>query len=68
MRISAPSDYRRGGNQAWDHCVLCGDRLWPESSLGEYEGKKYCTGHLTAKLANLIDPSQFDLTEDRDTE
>jgi len=66
LKFSPPQGYRQGGNQAWDNCVLCGDRYYPESMLGEYEGKKYCNAHLAAKLANEIDPSQFDLTEDRD--
>ena len=68
MRISAPSGYRHGGNDTWGHCILCGDRLWPGSALGDYEGKQYCTQHLAAKLANLIDPSTYDLTEDRNDE
>lgn len=64
MRFTPPSS-RQGGNQAWDACVLCGsNRLWPESALGEYEGKKYCNAHLTAKLANEIDPSTINLTEE----
>lgn len=35
--------------------------------LGEFEGKTYCNAHLAAKLANEIDPSTYDFTEDRDT-
>lgn len=67
MRISPPQGYRLGGNQAWDTCVYCGaNRYYPESMLGEYEGRKYCNAHLAAKLGNEIDPSTFNLIEDRD--
>jgi hypothetical protein len=66
MRISAPSGFRHGYNLAWDHCVLCGDRLWPETMLGEYEGQKYCRAHLGAKLDSDIDPESFDVTEERE--
>lgn len=65
MRISAPGGFRRGGNDEWDHCALCGDRLWPGASLADYEGKQYCSGHLAAKLADVIDTSSWDLSEDR---
>ena len=68
MRISAPSGYRHGDNSAWDHCVLCGDRLWPDAELGEYDGRKYCTLHLQAKLANEIDTSSWDLGEEHTDE
>jgi hypothetical protein len=68
VRISAPSGYRHGDNDIWDHCVLCGDRWWPGAELGEYEGRKYCHRHLAAKLANVIDVSSWELTEERGAE
>jgi hypothetical protein len=42
---------RRGNlDQGWLRCVLCGGRLWPESHIVEYEGKKYCREHYEAKV------------------
>ncbi len=66
MRFPSPQGYRTAKGEAWDHCCLHGDRLFPESMLGEYEGKKYCMAHLQAKLATDFDPAQYNFTEDRD--
>lgn len=36
--------------------------------LGEYEGKKYCAGHLAGKIDQDTDYSNLDLTEEPNDE
>jgi hypothetical protein len=48
-------------DQGYGRCVLCGDRLWPESFLVRYEGKLYCREHLAAKVPKEeLDKVRFD--------